>query len=83
MLDDPHQTKDVAAENPVVVQQLDHLLMDWHVENLGRHGAAPDPLQEVVQTGPWKYVHLHPWLKRLEDKGRPDAAQEIRTRLGI
>jgi len=83
MLDDPHQTKDVASENPAVVQQLDHLLMEWHAENLGHHGAAPDPLQEVVRTGPWKYVQLQPWLKRLEGKGRADAAQEIRNRLGI
>ena len=57
--------------------------MDWHVENLGRHGAEPDPLQEVVRTGPWKYVQLEPWLNRLEGKGRHEAANEIRERLGI
>jgi choline-sulfatase len=80
MAGDPHQTRNVADEHPEVVARLDHRLMEWHAANLGRPGTDTDPLQEVVRTGPWKYVQLEPWLERLEAKGRGDAAREIRER---
>jgi hypothetical protein len=80
---DPHQTTNVAAENPTVVAELDHLLAEWQQRELGRHGRAVDPLQQVVETGPFKYVGLERWLARLDGKGRADDAAAIRRRLGL
>jgi arylsulfatase A-like enzyme len=42
-----------------------------------------DPLQQVVETGPWKYVRLDSWLQRLEEWDRPEMAAAIRRRLGL
>ena len=81
--EDKYQVNEVAAEHPHVVQELDHHLLEWHQEQLGHHGAEPDPLHEVIRTGPWKYVQLGPWLERLRAKGREEAAREIQQRLGL
>jgi arylsulfatase A-like enzyme len=80
---DPYQTENLAAQHPEVVQELDHLLAGWLQEQLGRPGAAPDPLQQVVESGPWRYVTLDSWLQRLEGWGRPEMATAIRRRLGL
>ena len=79
---DRFQTTNVADENPEVVQELDHLLVQWLQEQLGP-GAGVDPMQQVVETGPWKYVTLDSWLKRLETWGRPQMVSAIRERLGV
>jgi arylsulfatase A-like enzyme len=80
---DRYQTTKVAAERPEVVQELDHLLAQWLNDQLGRPGAGPDPLQQVIETGPWKYVQLDSWLRRLESRGRQAQADAIRRRLGL
>ena len=80
---DRYQTTNLAAERPEVVAELDHLLAQWLNDQLGRPGASPDPLQLVVETGPWKYVQLDSWLERLEGWGRPEMAGAIRGRLGL
>ena len=58
-------------------------LQDWLHEAIGHHGIAPDPMQEVVRTGPWKYVVPDNWLARLRSKGRGDDADANCERLGI
>jgi choline-sulfatase len=83
MTNDRYQTTNVAADHPEIVQELDHLLAQWLNDQLGRPGTGPDPLQLVVQTGPWKYVQLDSWLERLESWGRPEQADAIRQRLGL
>ncbi|MCH8296172.1 sulfatase [Candidatus Poribacteria bacterium] len=80
---DPHETKNVSAEHPDVVKECDHLLAEWHQEMFGHHGALPDPMQKVVQTGPWKYATLDGWISMLRSKGREDMAQQILDRLGL
>lgn len=82
MQNDPHQMQNVCAEHQKVVMEMDYLMMEWHQQNLGRHGAEIDPMQLVVQTGPWKYVRLEPWVERLRNKGREEDADTILTRLG-
>jgi len=83
MANDPHQTRDVQAEHPEVVRELDHLMNGWLQEQLGYQGAAVDPLQLVVETGPFKYVQLDNWLDRLERRGRTGDADAIRQRLRL
>jgi choline-sulfatase len=80
---DRYQTTNLATERPEVVAELDHLLVEWLNEQLGRPGVGPDPLQQVVETGPWKYVQLDSWLARLEGWGRREMANGIRRRLGL
>lgn len=83
MAGDPYQTTNLASQRPAVVAELDHLLMQWLNDALGRPGAGVDPLQLVVETGPWKYVPLDSWLQRLEEWDRPQMAAAIRRRLGL
>jgi len=80
---DRRQTANVAREHPEVVRNLDHLLMQWQQEQLGRPGRGVDPLQLIVQTGPWKYVRPEAWLSRLEEQDQGEAAARIRARLGL
>ncbi len=83
MAADPFQTTNLASGRPEVVAELDSHLAQWLNDALGRPGVRVDPLQQVVETGPWKYVQLDSWLQRLEEWGRPEMAAAIRRRLGL
>ncbi|MBA2276849.1 MAG: sulfatase-like hydrolase/transferase, partial [Chloroflexia bacterium] len=83
MRDDPHQTVNLAAERPEVAAEMDAVMQDWLQDALGRHGSLPDPLQLVIQTGPWKYVTVQEWIPRLRAKGRDADADAILARLGL
>jgi arylsulfatase A-like enzyme len=77
MVNDPHQTKNVADRYPEVVKEMDHRLSQWLQENLGKPGHIVDPLQKVVETGPWKYVTLESWVQRLRKEGWNEAAEAL------
>ena len=74
---DIRQTTNLAADRPDVVADLDHLMQTWLHEAVGHPGARPDPMPEVIRTGPWKYVQPGPWLTRLRAEGRDDDADAI------
>lgn len=78
---DPHQTANLTAERGDVCAQMDHLMQNWLHANLGHHGSLPDPMPEVVRTGPWKYVTLEAWIERLRRQGRGEDAAAIIRRL--
>ncbi len=80
---DPHQTTNIAGQEAQMAAHLDHLMNDWLQENLGRHASLPDPLPEVVRTGPWKYVRPEQWIARLRGKGRHADAEAIIKRLDL
>ena len=46
---DPYETRDVSTEQPDVVRYCDHLLMEWHQQMFGVHGAAPDPMLSITK----------------------------------
>ncbi|MVO98411.1 sulfatase [Paenibacillus lutrae] len=71
---DPNQTTNVADMHPDIVKEMDHRLSQWLHEHLGKPGHSTDPLQKVVETGPWKYVTLEGWVQRLREKGDHEAA---------
>lgn len=80
MEEDPHQTVNVADQYPEIVKEMDHRMNQWLHEQLGKPGHHPDPLQRVVETGPWKYTTLEEWVERLRKEGRSEAANELLKR---
>lgn len=80
---DPHQTINLAPERRDVTAPLDQVMQDWLQENLGRHASMPDPMQEVIRTGPFKYVRLEDWIERLRGEGRDTDAEAIIKRLDL
>jgi arylsulfatase A-like enzyme len=80
---DPHQTTNLAPDHPDIVAAMDHLMQEWLHAAVGHPGSPPDPMPEVIRTGPWKYVKLDPWIKRLRAKGRDAYATAILQRLGL
>lgn len=83
MTRDPYQTRNVASLRPDVCARMDHLMQIWIHEQIGHHGSLPDPMAEVVRTGPFKYVRLGPWITRLRDKGRVQESEKILHRLNL
>jgi choline-sulfatase len=77
MVDDPNQTKNVASQFPEVVQMMDSRLIGWEQEHLGYPINMVDPLQEVVKTGPWKYVTLESWVDHLKKAGWTNEAEQL------
>lgn len=80
---DPHQTRNLAAEEPKEVAEMDHRLQEWLQAQVGHPGSLPDPMSEIIRTGPWKYVTLEPWIERLRDQGRDADADAIIQRLDL
>lgn len=83
MNEDPHQTKNVFRERPDLTAQFDQIIQNYLQENLGYHGSLPDPMQEVIRTGPFKYVTLEGWIDWLHKRGRHEATAEILRRLDL
>lgn len=77
MASDPHEERNVAAEHPDLVRQLDQHIVEWVGENQARHGFIPDPMAEIVQTGPYRYLTPPEWVERLREAGRESAAQAL------
>ncbi|GLQ55910.1 sulfatase family protein [Devosia nitrariae] len=77
---DRRMTRNLIKDKPEVARDLDGVLNDWLQQNLGP-GSMPDPMGEVIRTGPFKYVRLEPWLARLRAKGRTGDADRIVARL--
>ncbi len=67
---DPHETRDLSAEHPDVVARLQGLLDAFVAEHLAASGCE-DPLQWVIEDGPFKHVGLDEWNDRLRAAGRP------------
>ena len=80
MDNDPHQTQDVAADNPEVVARLDRHLTEWRHEHI-RRGAAPDPLEQMVREGPFLYQSPEGMIDILERTGRAHFADDLKRRL--
>lgn len=71
---DPNQTNNVAGDFPEIVKEMDHRIMNWLQEHLGKPGSKIDPMQKVIETGPWKYMTVEDWHRRLQREGWQEAA---------
>jgi arylsulfatase A-like enzyme len=79
MDEDPHATQNLADELPEVVSECDHLLTDWRHTQIRRHGPHPDPMDVLAeQMASRNYGN---WLEYLEERGRPDQAEDAARRL--
>ncbi|GMA64272.1 sulfatase-like hydrolase/transferase [Alicyclobacillus fastidiosus] len=80
MENDPNQCVNVASENPAIVAEMDHLIADWVQENRSKHGEIMDPMEEIIRTGPYRYISKEAWLSRLREVGKGWAADEFASR---
>lgn len=79
MANDPNQTRNVADQYPDVVMEMDHRLSQWLHEQARKPGYRADPMQKVIETGPFKYLKVEDWVRRLEHKGRREEADRLRS----
>ncbi len=84
MRDDPNQTRNLAADRPEVVAELDHMLSEWWHEHCTGSDASLDPFQLQMAAGypPDLYCSLDAQLQRLKDTGREEQYRDlVRRRL--
>ncbi|MEC0370157.1 hypothetical protein [Paenibacillus chibensis] len=77
MEQDPHQTRNVAADHPEIVNLMEHRIANWLQEQMNKPGYKADPMQKVIETGPYKYLTEDDWVRRLRSKGYEDAAAKL------
>lgn len=77
---DPHQERNVAGGHTDVVDEMEARMNDWLHDNVSK-GRVSDPMEEVLTSGPFRYVGLDYWIERLQNRGRGDAAQATLDRL--
>lgn len=80
LVNDPHQIHNVAGDYPDVVKEMDHRLFTWQHEQMRRTDFKVDPMQKVLETGPWKYLKAEDWVSRLEKAGWKKEADELRSK---
>ena len=80
---DPHQTENLAAKEPELLDRMRARLLDWWHTYAATPGALPDPMQISMQQGPTLYsdpVEFEAYLRRT---GRTEAADDLRERLAV
>jgi choline-sulfatase len=82
VLDDPHETRDLATSHPEVAGELDRLLANWLQESVAGPNAGPDPLLTVLEEGGPYYAQLFrdPYLRHLRGTGRGGIADDLERR---
>lgn len=82
---DPMQRRNIAAERPDVVAQLDHQLMEWVSAYTTGPGAMMDPFQLQLGAGidPDLYCSRETIETRLLELGRDDQLEDLRRRRSI
>ncbi len=80
MRSDPHQAVNLAAERPDVVGELTALMEAWRQEQIQK-GSAPDPLEAMVEEGPFLYYTPEQMFERFERTGRAHLIPELKARL--
>jgi choline-sulfatase len=82
MQTDPNQTRNIAQEQPGVVAELDHLLLEWLWQHTTGPGSVRDPFQEQLRSGfdPDLYCSRERMEQRLSDLGRDDQLADLRQR---
>jgi len=81
---DPHETKNLAAEKPERVGRAMALLDDWHGEMMSRSETGIDPLHTVLREGGPYHTRgmLEPYCAYLRKTGRGHHADALEGRHG-
>jgi choline-sulfatase len=76
---DPHEQCDQTDRHPDVVGRACRLLVDWEADQMRHSPSGVDPLWTVMAEGGGYYTRnrLRPYLKRLVETGRAEAAERI------
>lgn len=82
IVDDPHETKNLAPERPDVCAQGAHILLTWHEDMMLQMPDAVDPLWTVMREGGPLHSrgHLPKYLQRLEQTGRGQYVEALKER---
>jgi hypothetical protein len=78
---DLHLTTDIADKNPEVVKECENIILKWKDEQLPKHIQYPDPLEEMVQYGPFLYYKPKEMIDRLKERVWNKEAEELINRL--
>ncbi|MGB9382142.1 sulfatase family protein, partial [Candidatus Binatus sp.] len=78
---DPHETRDLAGEQPDLTARALASLEEWHWRQMMRSTTGIDPLWTVLhEGGPWHVRgRLSEYLERLRETGRGEWADRIAT----
>jgi len=76
---DPHETRDLAPDQPELAARALATLEDWHWRQMMRSTTGIDPLWTVLREGgPWHVRgHLSEYLERLRETGRTEWADRL------
>ncbi|GAC1392889.1 MAG: sulfatase [Ktedonobacteraceae bacterium] len=79
---DPYQTQNIAVQQPEIVAQLDHLLLEWQWHFTTGPDGVRDPFQEQLHAGldPDLYCPRQRIEERLTALGRDDQLADLRRR---
>ncbi|WAH36755.1 sulfatase family protein [Alicyclobacillus dauci] len=75
-----NESVNVAALHPDIVAQMDHRIVEWVQENRAIHGEIGDPMEDIIQTGPYRYIGKEEWITRLREVGMTAEADELAKR---
>ena len=83
-VNDPHETTDLAASQPEVVDRLSRIQLEWETAMGTSADAATDPLMDVIREGGPTYIRgrLDWYCQFLRDQGKAWAADELQARHG-
>ena len=84
LTDDPHETRDLAADRPDVVAAGLARLEAWHAEQMAKSDFAVDPMQVILREGgPFHTSRmLGRYCEHLRKTGRAHFADELTARYG-
>jgi choline-sulfatase len=79
LTDDPHEQRDLAADQRQLVQRASALLEDWHADMMRTATHSIDPMQTVLDEGGPLHTRgqLPAYLKRLRATGRAKGADVL------
>lgn len=82
--DDPHETNDLAASHPEIVNEGIAHLEKWHADCMSTSWTGIDPMWTVMQEGGPLHTRsdLEPYCERLRETGRGHHADRLMARHG-
>jgi choline-sulfatase len=82
IVEDPHETTDLAAQRPDICAQGAHIMLTWHEDMMLQMPDAVDPLWTVMREGGPLHSrgHLSKYLERLEQTGRGQYVEPLKQR---